>query len=125
VPRPVVPYKLTWLDRAFRKSFDVLPPAKKAKCKEQISELIEALKECSHPLKDQRLQGWRPSAYYVANFKLSCKLVEYRLDSDGLRVVVCYFDGKPDIVLATATLTHDHEGMRKLLREHARRLAAL
>ncbi|HEX3126941.1 MAG TPA: hypothetical protein VH394_06400 [Thermoanaerobaculia bacterium] len=63
MPRPVIPYKLTWLDRNFRKSFDLLPPVKKAACKARLGELIEALQNCSHPLKDPSLRDWRPTSY--------------------------------------------------------------
>jgi hypothetical protein len=50
-----------------------------------------------------------------------CHLVEYRLGLEGLRVIACYFDEKPEILLAAATLNHDHAGLQKLLRDNARK----
>ena len=39
-----------------------------------------------------------------------------------MRVIACYFEDRPDILLVTATLTHDHERMKRLLKEHGRSL---
>ena len=54
---------------------------------------------------------------------MNCHLVEYRLSFEGLRVIACHFDGRPEILLAAATLNHDHDGIQRLLREHARKLS--
>jgi hypothetical protein len=125
VSRPVIPYKLTWLDQRFRASLNALPPGKKAACTQRLAELLAALKECDHPINDPSLRTWRPSTYYVAGYRPPCRLVEYRLPFEGFRVIACYFGSKPEIFLAAATLTHDHAELKRLLREHSRRLSSI
>lgn len=124
MPRPVIPYRPTWLDQRFRASLSALPAAQQASCKYQLAELLTALEQCRHPLTDPSLKAWKPTAYHVAGYRPPCRLVEFRLAFEGFRVVVCHFDGKPEVLLAVATLTHDHAALKKLLRDHARRLSA-
>jgi hypothetical protein len=88
-----------------------------------MGELIDALRVCTHPLDDPKLKKWQPSPYYVASLKSVSRLVEYRLKLEGFRIIVGYFDNDTTIILGTATLVHDHAGMQKLLREHAKKFS--
>jgi len=120
VGRPVREYKPTWLDKQFRRDLEARPQRERQQCLDLIAQLLSDLKECRHPVQDPQMQRWRPTAYGgIVKLKPGCHLAEYRL-TRTMRVIACYFEGKPDILLVTATLTHDHERMKRLLKEHGR-----
>lgn len=37
-------------------------------------------------------------------------------------MIACYFEERPEILLVTATIKHDHDRMKRLLKEHGRSL---
>lgn len=77
------------------------------------------LRECRHPIKDPQLGRWRPSPYRGVVKVKGGHLAEYRLTST-MRVIACYFEDREDILLVVATIKHDHERMKRLLKEHGR-----
>ncbi|HSK77322.1 MAG TPA: hypothetical protein VLQ45_12790 [Thermoanaerobaculia bacterium] len=44
-------------------------------------------------------------------------MAEYRFPGT-LRVIACYFEERPEILLVTVTIKHDHDRMKRLLKEH-------
>lgn len=83
---------------------------------------MKVLKVCAHPVTDPRLQSWRPSSYRGVIQVKGGYLVEYRFPG-VMRVIACCFDGSADapvqglVLLLTITLDHDHERMKKLIRQ--------
>jgi hypothetical protein len=88
-------------------------------CVKCLAELIEDLKSCKHPIQDPSLQKRRPTSYKGVTNVLGGHLVEYRL-TKTMRVIACYFVERADILLVTATIKHDHERMKRVLRDHGR-----
>lgn len=120
--RAVLPYEPTWLDKHFRKALSQLPVAEQRDCASRLADLVSALKECGHPIKDPRLAQWRPSPYNGVVRIRRGHLAEYRFRGTLMRVIACYFDERPELLLVTATLTHDHDRMKRLLKEHGSNL---
>jgi len=123
VPRLVRVFHPTWQDRYFRKAVEKLSPEEREERARQVASLVKILQVCSHPVTDPRLQPWRPSSYRgVAQIKGGL-LVEYRFPG-VMRVIACCFDGTADpscqglVLLLTVTLDHDHERMKKLIRQN-------
>lgn len=119
--RPIIPYEPTWLDRVFKKELNSLAGREQGSCLERLAELLTDLKSCKHPIQDPSLQKWRPTSYKGVTNVLGGHLVEYRL-SQTMRVIACYFDERDDVLLVTATIKHDHERMKRVLRDHGRYL---
>ena len=120
--KSVIPYKPTWLDKNFKKDFQALDGGRRSQCQEDLADLISDLQKCTHPVLDPVLGRWRPSAYKgVVRLDPGCHLVEYRL-TGTVRVIACHFDAREEILLLTATVRHDHERMKRLLKEHGRSL---
>lgn len=115
--RPIVLFKPTWLDRYFRKDFGALNDQGKEECTQILGDLMAALRDCKHPVQDPTLQKWRPSPYKGVVKIKSGHLAEYRCPGI-MRVIACYFDDRQEILMVTVTLKHDHERMKRLLREH-------
>jgi hypothetical protein len=124
VSRPVIPFEPTWLDKHFRKALKALGDAEKEACLSRLSHLIDALKECSHPVQDPQLAPWSPSAYKGVVKIRSGHLAEYRFKGTLMRVIACYFLDRPEILLLTVTLHHDHDRMKRLLKEHGSSFSA-
>ncbi|HEX4961335.1 MAG TPA: hypothetical protein VF173_10890 [Thermoanaerobaculia bacterium] len=88
----------------------------------QVASLVKVLQVCSHPVIDPRLQTWRPSAYRGVIQVSKGYLVEYRFPG-VMRVIACCFDAIAQashqglVLLLTITLDHDHERMKKLIRQ--------
>lgn len=128
--RTVRPFEPTWLDRRFHKSYRKLKPAEQKRWQQELPELLKALQVCSHPATDPRLRRFRPSSYEgVTGLPERGLLIEYRLS--GLsRVIVCWFPSDPSIqdddpiLLVAATVTHDHERIQRLIRQHRRQITA-
>lgn len=118
--RQVLPYKPTWLDKFFRKDLERLPQKDRGVCLQSLEDLLADLKACRHPLQDPLLSRWRPTPYKGV-VKLAGHLAEYRLGST-MRVIACYFDDNETILLVAVTLKHDHERLKRLLKEHGRSL---
>jgi hypothetical protein len=120
VGKSVIPYKPTWLDKNFKKDLEALDSGRRSQCLGDLADLISGLQRCTHPVLDPVLARWRPSPYKgVVKVAPGCHLAEYRL-TGTMRVIACYFDIREDILLLTATVRHDHERMKRLLREHGR-----
>lgn len=126
--RRIRTFEPTWLDRRFYKTYRKLKPAEQKRWQRDLAELLKALQACSHPATDPRLQRFRPSSYKgVTELPERGQLIEYRLS--GLsRVIVCWFPSDPSteeddpILLVAATVTHDHERIQRLLRQHHRQI---
>jgi hypothetical protein len=115
-------YRPTWLDRSFKKALQKAPPRERERRERDLGDLLIALQGCFHPTLDPSLQRWRPTAYKGVARIEGFQFVEYRLPR-LMRVVACYSEVEnPDriarIILLTATLTHDHERMKRLIRKH-------
>lgn len=119
----LVRYRPTWLDRSFNKALKKTPTREREKRVQDLGDLLEALQSCTHPTLDPSLQRWRPTAYRGVVEVEGIQFVEYRLPR-LMRVIACYSeeenpgDAVTRIILLTATLTHDHERMKRLIRQH-------
>jgi len=119
----LVYYQPAWLDRSFKKALKKTPARERKQRLEDLGDLLEALQSCSHPTLDPTLQRWRPTAYRGVVEIEGVRFVEYRLPR-LVRVIACYSeeenpeDAVTRIILLTATLTHDHERMQRLIRQH-------
>ncbi len=82
--REVRPYKPTWLDKKFRKSFAALQTKQQSSCEKQLTTLIASLKRCRHPQLDPNLGRWRPTTYHTGKSDKSWQLVEYDVALVGL-----------------------------------------
>jgi len=122
VGRPIVPYEPTWLDRIFQKELGSLHEGERRTCLSTLGDFISSLQDCKHPIQDPRLQRWRPTSYKGVVTIQGGHLAEYRL-TRTMRVIACYFDDREEILLVVATIKHDHERMKRLLREHGRYLS--
>lgn len=113
----------TWLDKHFKKALRKLPKKQQEERKEQLASFLEALQDCNHPATDPNLAAWRPTSYRgVTDIPGGGRLVEYRFPG-LMRVVACYFETEgpsppQPIILLTATLTHDHDRMKRQIRQH-------
>jgi len=122
VPRLVRVFEPTWQDRSFRKALEKLNPREREERASQVAALVKVLQVCSHPVTDPRLQPWRPSSYRGVIQVKGGSLVEYRFPG-VMRVIACCFDGSAEalyqglVLLLTITLDHDHERMKKLIRQ--------
>ena len=121
---PELLFYTTWLDKHFKKAFRKLTARQQEERREQLAQFLEALQACNHPATDPSLQPWRPTSYQgVTRIQGDGRLVEYRFPG-LMRVIGCYFEEQqPDrpirqIILLAATLTHDHDRMKRLLRQH-------
>lgn len=129
MPRFVRVFEPTWQDRHFLKAVEKLTPREREDRAQQVADLVRVLKVSTHPVTDPQLQRWRPSAYRgVAQIK-DGYLVEYRFPG-VMRVIACCFEGGADptlqglILLLTITLDHDHERMKRLIRQSSAEIAA-
>lgn len=124
VSREVRTFSPTWQDRHFRKSVERLSPEARNERALQVSSLVKALQECANPVTDPRLRPWWPSTYKGVIRVQGGHLVEYRFPG-VMRVIACCFDSTalPScqglVLLLTVTLDHDHDRMKRLLREHS------
>jgi hypothetical protein len=121
MPRPVRLFDLFWGDRDFKKTFKRLPKPDQEERLEELAALVRSLASCVHPTHDPALQRWRPSAYHVRNVDSSqIKLYEYRC-AYPMRVIARWIDPTPEepegsILLVAATLSHDHERLKEVIR---------
>ncbi|HEX4953239.1 MAG TPA: hypothetical protein VF017_07580 [Thermoanaerobaculia bacterium] len=121
----LVTFEPTWLDKEFEKAFKRLSVAEKESRMEDLAALMEALKGCRHPITDPDLARWRPGSYSgVLRLQPHQILIEYRLRG-LMRVIACHVrssaEGVDDrVVLLAATLTHDHDRLKRLVRQHVR-----
>ena len=128
MPRLVRVFKPTWQDRHFRKALEKLTLKEREERARQVADLVRVLQVCAHPVTDSQLQRWRPSAYRGVAQIEGGYLVEYRFPG-VMRVITCCFEGGADpalqglILLLTITLDHDHERMKRLIRQSSAEIA--
>jgi hypothetical protein len=128
VPRLVRVFEPTWQDRYFRKTVAKLALPEREERAQQVADLVKTLQICAHPVTDPRLQPWRPSAYRGVAQIQGGYLVEYRFPG-VMRVIACCFEGSVEstlqglVLLLTITLDHDHERMKRLIRQSSREIA--
>lgn len=123
--KDVRPHQPTWLDKTFAKDYKKLTRDQQRSFTEKLSELIEALRGCGHPVTDPAMGKWRPSAYRIAG-RIEGHLVEYRFPGT-VRVIACYFETEPGrirdtILLVAVTLKHDHSRLKRLIEGQRSRL---
>jgi hypothetical protein len=129
MPRPVREFDLFWGDRDFKKSLQRLSEPDRLSRLLELTALVVDLAACNHPTHDPALQRWRPSAYHVRNVDSSqVKLFEYRC-TYPMRVIARWIDPTPEepegvILLVAATLSHDHERLKEVIRRNRQDLAA-
>ncbi len=118
-------FEPTWLDKEFEKAFKRLSADEKEARTEDLAALMEALRSCRHPVTDPSLARFKPGSYSgVIRLQPHQVLIEYRLRG-LMRVIACYVRSSDEtsddkIVLLAATLTHDHDRLKKLVRQHVR-----
>ncbi|HET9226986.1 MAG TPA: hypothetical protein VFR31_09985 [Thermoanaerobaculia bacterium] len=128
MPRPVREFDLFWGDRDFKRSLQRLSESDRQERLSELTELVRDLSDCRHPTHDPALQRWRPSAYHVRNVDSSqVKLFEYRC-AYPMRVIVRWIDPTPEepagvVLLVAATLSHDHERLKEVIRRNRQDLA--
>jgi hypothetical protein len=110
----------TWKDRQFQKQFSRLRDAEQAGFLERLALLVELLEVAPHPATEPRLrQSFRAKSYSGVIPLRGAALVEYSLDS--LSRVIAKFparEGSEDILLIAVTLSHDHERLKRLIRDN-------
>ncbi len=123
MPRPVRQFDLFWGDREFKKAFKRLPESDQRERLAELVTLVQDLAACTHPTHDPSLQRWRPSAYHVRSVDPSrARLYEYRC-TFPMRVIARWIDPTPEepegsILLVAATLSHDHERLKEIIRRN-------
>lgn len=123
MPRPVRLFDLFWGDRDFKKAFKRLPEPNQKERLSELATLVSDLAACTHPTHDPALQRWKPSAYHVRSVDASkIKLYEYRC-TFPMRVIARWIDPTHDepegaILLVAATLSHDHERLKEIIRRN-------
>lgn len=128
VPRLVRVFEPTWQDRYFRKALEKLTLPEREERAQQVADLVKVLQLCAHPVTDPRLQPWRPGSYRGVAQIRGGYLVEYRFPG-VMRVIACCFEGVAEpnlqglILLLTITLDHDHERMKRLIRQSSAEIA--
>jgi hypothetical protein len=120
--RPVRPFKPLWFDHQFKKELRKLTEAKRNERLDELAALALTLAECRHPTHDLALQPWRPSAYQVPKIPPEVRLYEYRC-AFPLRVIVRWVEPterEPEgtVLLVAATLSHDHERLKDILKNN-------
>ncbi len=125
MPRPVHFFQPLWLDSHFRKAFKSLHPQEQSAREQELAGLIAALASCRHPASDPDLRPWKPTAYRIARVT---GLFEYR-GRFPLRVIARFIDPDPPelpdgaVLLVAATLTHDHDRLKRILEAHRAELS--
>lgn len=120
--RDVRPFLPTWKDKRFAKALKALRPSEKDALADELAELIDRIAVCRHPIREPELKKFRPTPYRL-NVGDDFLLAEYRLKSVKLGRVVAAFDRTDSVVLLLAiTLTHDHERIERMLKQHRRHL---
>ncbi len=115
MPR-IVSYPPLWLDKQFQKHFKKLSKTDQKTFRSKLKLLLGSLFHCTHPITDERLRRFRPSAYPGESVS-GGQICEYRPTAQS-RVITCYFPDTDEIYLLTATIKHDHKRIRRLLRTH-------
>ena len=125
--REVRPFLPTWQDRRYRKELKRQSPRDREAIEKDLGELIRALRTAADLATDPNLARFKPTAYRYRGVPQlrspGAQLYEYRLH--GLtRVIVCHFvshaalGGEELALLLAMTVSHDHERLVRLIREH-------
>jgi hypothetical protein len=127
VPREIRPFLPTWKDRRYRKDLKRLAPRDREAIEKDLADLLTELRSASDLATDPRLARFKPTAYRYRGVPQlrspGARLYEYRLH-DLTRVIVCHFvshaaiGGEELVLLLGMTVSHDHERLVRLIREH-------
>lgn len=127
MPREVRPFLPTWKDRRYQKELRRLSPRDRNAIERDLAELLTAVRTAADLATDPRLARFKPTAYRYRGLPQlrspGARLYEYRLH-DLTRVVICHFASHPAVggeelvLLLAMTVTHDHERLVRLIREH-------
>ena len=114
-------YEPTWLDKKWTKAFKKLAKRDAERLENSLVELIEALKDCSHPILDPRLNRWSPSPYRGRS-RAKVSWCEYRLGDrqNKARAILAYDSSDNTIYLVARTVIHDHRRLGELIERYAR-----
>lgn len=123
--RRVLSYRPTWGDKRFQKGFkDALDSVKKAKREEvarkrqeELKALFEALRTCGDLVTDPLVRRWDPTPYRGVVTLRRGRVIEYRCRGLFRLVAVDYPEEKV-VLLFAATAEHDHERLKRQLKEH-------
>jgi hypothetical protein len=93
-------------------------PAAQDEFLRELQKLIQTLESCHHPATDPQLrQAYKVKSYKGVVVLRSGNLIEYSLGN--LARVIAKFparEGSSDILLIAATLLHDHERLKRLIK---------
>lgn len=125
--RQVRPFLPTWQDRRYGKDLRRQSPRDREAIEKDLAELLGNLRIAADLATDPSLARFKPTAYRYRGLPQlrspGAQLYEYRLH--GLtRVIVCHFvshaavGGEELVLLLAMTVSHDHERLVRLIREH-------
>lgn len=112
-----------WADRRWQEEIQRLPPAQQFILVNSLRELLQALKGCRDPRRDQELRPWLPSRWDPPRLQATHgDWIEYRLgdDENRGRAVICHDRDEDVIYLVAKTAIHDHAALRELVARFAR-----
>ena len=118
--RRVFSCEATWRDRKFQKDFARLNPDAQERFLQALEKLIEDLQDAPHPATDPKLrQSYRAKSYAGVVSLRGAQLIEYSLGR-LTRVIAKYpaCEGGQDILLIVVTLVHDHERLKRLIKDN-------
>jgi hypothetical protein len=127
VARQVRPFLPTWQDKRYVKELKRQSPRDRKAIEKDLAELLATLRGAADLATDPDLARFKPTAYRYRGVPQlrspGAQLYEYRLH--GLtRVIVCHFVSHPAVggeelvLLLAMTVSHDHERLVRLIREH-------
>ncbi len=117
----VLAYEPTWLDKQWTKATKKLPKRDAQQLEESLVGLIEALRDCSHPTLDPKLNRWSPSRYH-GKARANVTWCEYRLGDrrNKARAIMAYDSSDNTIYLVARTVIHDHRRIGEMINRFAR-----
>jgi hypothetical protein len=110
----------TWADRQFKKRLERLRPDERASFLGQLECLYAALVDTPHPATDPSLrQAFKAKSYSGVVALRGASLLEYSLGKLS-RVIAKdpATEDSNDILLIAVTLDHDHERLKRLIKDH-------
>ena len=110
----------TWLDRKWTKAIKKLPKRDAQQLEDSLVGLIEALKHCSHPTLDPKLNRWSPSRYH-GKARANFTWCEYRLGDrqNKARAILAYDSSENTIYLVARTVIHDHRRIGEMIKRYS------
>lgn len=110
----------TWRDRKFQKDFSGLSAGAQEAFLLELQKLAMVLENAPHPATDPKLrQAYKAKSYQGVVVLKSGTLIEYSIGKLA-RVIAKYPARKEstDILLIAVTLLHDHERLKRLIKEN-------